>query len=67
MKVKISVVQVGRKYYASRTFPDNMPDYSPPGLVFSITEEVTNGQEPLEDRAKTEARKRGISHVVNLD
>ena len=67
-KVKLSVVQRGGEYFATRSFPGNMPDFNPPGTVFSITEEVEPDQvDALHERAKQEARKRGIARVINLD
>jgi len=67
-KVQLSVFQRGGEYFATRTFPSNMPSFSPPGVVFSITEDVTPDEtNVLEERAKQEARKRGIARVINLD
>ena len=67
-KVQLSVVQRGGEYFAVRSFPTNMPNFTPPGVVFSITEEVEpDGVDALHERAKQEARKRGIARVINLD
>ena len=67
-KISINVIQRGLEYFATRSFPENMPNFSPPGVVFSVTDEVAPDEVGvLEERARQEARKRGIPRVINLD
>lgn len=68
IQVTITVYQQSGKHYASRTFSGNIPNFSPPGVVFSITEDIgMDNVEKLETKAREEARRRGIPHVINLD
>jgi hypothetical protein len=72
MKIRLVVYGADGLYYATRVAPENMPQFSPPGIIFEITENVdpaasARSIRSLEQRAKEEARKRGIAHVANLD
>lgn len=68
LKIMISVFQDGEEYFATRTFLNNMPSFLASKIVFSITDEVALGELwGLEERARQEARSRGITNVLNLD
>ena len=66
-KVQIVIYQQGGEYFSTLTLENNIPNFSPPGKIFSMTEEIEPSQfQDFRNRAKEEAQKRGIPHVVNL-
>ncbi len=71
MKVKLIVHRYNNEYLASHTFPE-IKASTPREEVFSIEGDTTSQNSDdlynnLCEKAKSEARKRGISHVIGLD
>ncbi|MSU60745.1 MAG: hypothetical protein EXS52_02400 [Candidatus Staskawiczbacteria bacterium] len=72
-KSKISVWEKEGNYRSLQTNPEENNDFSPPGTVFSVTGEIRDGLDGVDDfmelnkKARAEARERGIKHVEGLD
>lgn len=67
MYVKLIVHEQNGVYYATRTFPSNTI-FKPENIIFVIERDIDPDEwELMENKAREEARRRGIHHVINLD